>query len=201
MRLVIVIAGKLITTTIHIKNMISHCCIRVIKEELEAAGIGVDEIGLGKATISYDEQEISYDYIRTLLVDLGMDLIVTRDSRLVEQIKLAVVELIHYMNNVDSIVRKSEYLVEKMGLSYSYLSRIFSSQEHITLEKFIILNKIERIKELIDQEELTLSEIAFRMDYNSVQYLSSQFKQSTGLTVSEYRESDRSSKKPIDQLY
>jgi len=173
----------------------------VIKEELEAAGIGVDEIGLGKATISYDEQEISYDYIRTLLVDLGMDLIVTRDSRLVEQIKLAVVELIHYMNNVDSIVRKSEYLVEKTGLSYSYLSRIFSSQEHITLEKFIILNKIERIKELIDQEELTLSEIAFRMDYNSVQYLSSQFKQSTGLTVSEYRESDRSSKKPIDQLY
>ncbi len=201
MRLVIVIAGKLITTTIHIKNMISHCCIRVIKEELEAAGIGVDEIGLGKAIISYDEQEISYDYIRTLLVDLGMDLIVTRDSRLVEQIKLAVVELIHYMNNVDSIVRKSEYLVEKTGLSYSYLSRIFSSQEHITLEKFIILNKIERIKELIDQEELTLSEIAFRMDYNSVQYLSSQFKQSTGLTVSEYRESDRSSKKPIDQLY
>ncbi len=201
MRLVIVITGKLITTTIHIKNMISHCCIRVIREEFEAAGIRVDEIGLGKATISYDEQEISYDYIRTLLVDLGMDLIVTRDSRLVEQIKLAVVELIHYMNNVDSIVRKSEYLVEKTGLSYSYLSRIFSSQEHITLEKFIILNKIERIKELIDQEELTLSEIAFIMDYNSVQYLSSQFKQSTGMTVSEYRESDRSSKRPIDQLY
>ena len=105
------------------------------------------------------------------------------------------------MNNVDSIVRKSEYLVEKLGLSYSYLSRIFSSQEHITLEKYIILNKIERTKELIDQEELTLSEIAFIMDYNSVQYLSSQFKQSTGMTVSEYRESDRSTKRPIDQLY
>lgn len=201
MRLVIVMTGKLITTTIHIKNMISHCCIRVIREEFEAVGIRVEEISLGKATISYDEQEISYDYIRTLLLDLGMDLIVTRDSRLVGQIKLAVVELIHYMNNVDSIVRKSEYLVEKTGLSYSYLSRIFSSQEHITLEKFIILNKIERIKELIDQEELTLSEIAFIMDYNSVQYLSSQFKQSTGMTVSEYKESDRSSKRPIDQLY
>ena len=201
MRLFNVMTGKLITTTIHIKNMISHCCIRVIREEFEAVGIRVEEISLGKATISYDEQEISYDYIRTLLLDLGMDLIVTRDSRLVGQIKLAVVELIHYMNNVDSIVRKSEYLVEKTGLSYSYLSRIFSSQEHITLEKFIILNKIERIKELIDQEELTLSEIAFIMDYNSVQYLSSQFKQSTGMTVSEYKESDRSSKRPIDQLY
>jgi len=112
-----------------------------------------------------------------------------------------VIELVHHMNNMDSIVRKSEYLVEKTGLSYAYLSRIFSSQEHITLERFIILHKIERIKELIDQEELTLSEIAFIMDYSSVQYLSNQFKHYTGMTVSEYRESDRSSKKSIDQLY
>jgi len=186
---------------IHIKNMVCHCCIRVIKEELEAAGISVDEISLGKATISYEEHEITYDQIRTVLLDQGMDIIKTRDSQLVEQIKLAIVELIHHMNNTDSIVRKSEYLVGKTGLSYSYLSRIFSSQEHITLEKFIILNKIERIKELIDQEELTLSEIAYHMDYSSVQYLSSQFKQMTGMTVSEYRESDRSSKRPIDRLY
>jgi len=186
---------------IHIKNMVCHCCIRVIREELEAAGISVDEISLGKATISYEEQKITYDQIRTVLLDQGMDIIKTRDSQLVEQIKLAVVELIHHMNNADSIVRKSEYLVGKTGLSYSYLSRIFSSQEDITLEKFIILNKIERIKELIDQEELTLSEIAYHMDYNSVQYLSSQFKQMTGMTLSEYRESDRSSKRPIDCLY
>ncbi len=80
-------------------------------------------------------------------------------------------------------------------------SRIFSSNQNITLEKFIILNKIERIKELIDQEEFTLSEIAYMMDYSSVQYLSNQFKQLTGMTVSEYRESDRSSKKAIDNLY
>jgi len=201
MRLFNVMTGKLITNTIHIKNMISHCCIRVIREDFETMGIRVDEISLGKATISYMEHEIAYDNIRSVLVDLGMDLIETRESRLVEQIKLAVVELIHHMNNMDSIVRKSEYLVEKTGLSYPYLSRIFSSHEHITLEKFIILNKIERIKELIDQEELTLSEISFMMDYSSVQYLSNQFKQTTGMTVSEYKESDRSSKKSIDRLY
>ena len=201
MRLFIVKTGKMTRINIHIKNMVCHCCIRVIKEELEAAGISVDEISLGKATISYEEHEITYDQIRTVLLDQGMDIIKTRDSQLVEQIKLAIVELIHHMNNTDSIVRKSEYLVGKTGLSYSYLSRIFSSQEHITLEKFIILNKIERIKELIDQEELTLSEIAYHMDYSSVQYLSSQFKQMTGMTVSEYRESDRSSKRPIDRLY
>ena len=158
-------------------------------------------MSLGRAVISYDADHISMEQIRAILVDLGTDLIETREDRLVEEIKLAVVELVHHMNNVDSIVRKSDYLVEKTGLSFAYLSRIFSSHEQITLEKFIILNKIERIKELIDQEELTLSEIAYMMDYSSVQYLSNQFKHMTGMTVSEYKESDRSSKRPIDQLY
>lgn len=189
------------TTTIHIKNMVCSCCLRVIREEFEKAGLQVNEISLGQATISYDPATVSMEDVRAILVELGTDLIDTRENRLVEEIKRTVVELIHHMNNVDSIVRKSEYLVEKMGLSYAYLSRIFSSQEHITLEKFIILNKIERIKELIDQEELTVSEIAFMMDYSSVQYLSNQFKHTTGMTVSEYKESDRSSKRPIDKLY
>lgn len=188
-------------TTIHIKNMICQCCLRVISGEFERAGIEVREISLGRAVITYDPDHISMEQIRTILVELGTDLIETREDRLVEEIKLAVVELVHHMNNVDSIVRKSDYLVEKTGLSFAYLSRIFSSREHITLEKFIILNKIERIKELIDQEELTLSEIAYIMDYSSVQYLSNQFKHMTGMTVSDYKESDRSSKKAIDKLY
>lgn len=181
--------------------MVSQCCLRVIREELEKAGVEVKGISLGRATISYDPLTVTREDVRAVLLGLGTDLIDTRDQRLVEEIKQAVIELVHHMNNVDSIVRKSEYLVEKTGLSYSYLSRIFSSHEHITLERFIILHKIERIKELIDQEELTLSEISFIMDYSSVQYLSNQFKHSTGMTVSEYRESDRSSKKSIDQLY
>lgn len=181
--------------------MVCQCCLRVIREEFEKAGLLVKQISLGKATISYDPAILSLEDVRAILLELGTDLIDTRENRLVEEIKRTVVELVHHMNNVDSIVRKSEYLVEKMGLSYSYLSRIFSSHEHITLERFIILNKIERIKELIDQEELTLSEIAFIMDYSSVQYLSNQFKHMTGMTVSEYKESDRSSKRSIDQLY
>jgi AraC-like DNA-binding protein len=189
------------TTTIHIKNMVCSCCLRVIREEFEKAGLVVNDISLGKATISYDPGKVSMEDVRAILTGLGSELIDTRENRLVEEIKLAVIELVHQMNNVDSIVRKSDYLVEKMGLSYSYLSRIFSNHEHITLERYIILNKIERIKELIDQEELTLSEIAFIMDYSSVQYLSNQFKHMTGMTVSEYKESDRSSKRPIDQLY
>jgi len=190
----------MITTTIHIKNMVSRCCIVLIREKLEKAGILVDEISLGKATIRFDETRVSRVDIRQVLLELGTDLIEDREQQLVEKIKLAVIELIHHMNNVDSIVRKSDYLVEKLGLSYSYLSRIFSSHENITLERYIILNKIERIKELIDQDEFTLSEIAFMMDYSSVQYLSSQFRNITGMTVSEYKAGDRSSKRPIDLL-
>jgi AraC family transcriptional regulator len=181
--------------------MVCQCCIRVIREDLEHSGIVVNEINLGRATITYNEDRISHEDIRKVLQGSGKELIETRDHRLVEEIKLGVIELIHHMNNVDSIAQKSEYLVGKTGLSYPYLSRIFSSNQNITLEKFIILNKIERIKELIDQEEFTLSEIAYMMDYSSVQYLSNQFKQLTGMTVSEYRESDRSSKKAIDNLY
>lgn len=181
--------------------MVCQCCLRVISQELELAGVTVNEMMLGKAIVSYDPRQVTLEQIRSLLIGLGTDLIEGREHKLVEEIKLAVVELIHQMNNVDSIVRKSEYLVEKTGLSYAYLSRIFSSHERITLEKFIILHKIERIKELIDQDEFTLSEIAFMMDYSSVQYLSNQFKHITAMTVSEYKDSDRSSKKPIDKLY
>ena len=181
--------------------MVCRCCIHMVREHLERAGLIVEEINLGRATISYDEQKVTFGDIRRILNAIGTDIIEDRDKRLVEQIKLAVIEIIHHMNNVDSIARKSDYIVEKLGLSYAYLSRIFSTHEHITLEKYVILNKIERIKELIDQDEFTLSEIAFMMDYNSVQYLSNQFKHNTGMTVSDYRHSDRSSKKSIDNLY
>ena len=181
--------------------MMCRCCQRVIRWEFEKAGIGVEEIGMGRAVITFDPDRINMEMVKKILQDMDMDLVEDREDRLVEEIKRGVIDLIHRMNNVDSVVRKSEYLVEKTGLSYPYLSRIFSQHEQITLERYIILHKIERIKELIDQEELTLSEIAFMMDYSSVQYLSQQFKQITGMTVSEYKDSDRSSKLSLDRIH
>ncbi|MCK4464607.1 MAG: helix-turn-helix transcriptional regulator, partial [Bacteroidales bacterium] len=139
--------------------------------------------------------------IEEILRTYGFDLITSHEKQQVEQIKIAVIELIHQLNNVDSIVRKSDYLVEKLGKSYQYLSKVFSSNEGITLEKFIIFQKIERIKELIYQDEYTLSEIAYMMDYSSVQYLSNQFKKITGLSVTEFRKNEYPLKKSIDQLY
>jgi AraC-like DNA-binding protein len=192
---------KKVTKTYHIKNMVSSCSVHLLKEKFQEAYIQVDNIVLGMVTLTYDPQKIDDSYIRNILQKYGFDLILGRDKILVENVKAAVIELIHHLNNVDSIVRKSDYLVEKLGVSYQYMSKTFSANEEITLEKFIILQKIERIKELILQDEFTLSEIAFMMDYSSVQYLSNQFKKITGFSVSEFKRNESPFKKPIDNLY
>jgi len=195
------ISEKAITQTFHIKNMVSNCCIILLKEKFEQSGIRVDNIQLGTITVTCSPALITDKFIDSLLGKYGFELIKYRELQLIEQIKIAIIELIHQLNNVDSIIRKSDYLVEKLGLSYSYLSRIFSSHEPITLERYIILQKMERIKELIDQSEYTLSEIAFIMDYSSVQYLSNQFRKETGLSVTDYKKSNFVLKNPIDKLY
>lgn len=183
-----------------IKNMFCQSCLLLLKEKFEAIGITVKKMTLGQVEIATPKNPNAYELIDNILTLYGFELVHNREDQIVEKIKLAVIELIHHLNNTDSIIRKSDYLVEKLGLSYQYLSKLFSEKEHITLEKYIILHKIERIKHLIDEENLTLSEIAYLMDYSSVQYLSNQFKAITGITVSQYKESDRSSKKAIDRL-
>ena len=192
---------KIVTKTYQIKNMVSNCSVHLLIEKFEQAQIRVDHIILGQATLTYNPKLVSEKMIQYILQKYGFDLILGRDKILVENIKLAVIELIHHLNNVDSIIRKSDYLVEKLGVSYQHLSKIFSASEEITLEKYIILQKIERIKELIYQDEYTLSEIAYMMDYSSVQYLSNQFRKITGLSVSEFKNNETPLKKPLDNLY
>lgn len=185
---------------LYIRNMVCHSCKLFLTEKFEELGLSVKEISLGRVHIVHPEKTVSQETIHSMLKHYGFELIFSREEIIVDAIKVAVIELIHHLNNTDSIVRKSEYIVEKLGLSYQYLSKVFSEHEPHTLEKYIILQKIERIKHLIDNEELTLSEIAYLMDYSSVQYLSNQFKAITGITVSQYKDSDRSSKIPIDRL-
>ncbi|MDM8160923.1 helix-turn-helix domain-containing protein [Labilibaculum sp. K2S] len=192
---------RLHTETIYIKNMVCNCCVRILSMSLKENAIRVDKIRLGMATITYNPNDLDMEKINSIIQENGMELVISHEQKIVERIKTAVIELIHQMNNADSIVQKSEYLVGKLGLSYQQLSKLFSRHESITLERFIILNKIERIKELIDQEEYTLSEIAFLMDYSSVQYLSNQFHKITGLSVSEYKKNQEDHKKPLHSLY
>ena len=189
-----------VNKTYYLRNMVCNCCVELLRERLEKKGIQVAEIGLGQLTVSFPEEEINEQDILDIINKTGLEIIYGRDEKLVEQIKIAVIELVHQLNNVDSIIRKSEYLVEKLGTSYQQLSRTFSQHEPITLEKYIILQKTEKIKELIDTNEYSLSEISYMMDYSSIQHLSAQFRQITGLTPTEYKQSDRSMRKSIDSL-
>jgi AraC family transcriptional regulator len=188
------------TITIFVKNMVCNCCIRVIREEFEKAGLKIEKIELGSVVLNTSKGTPNKKKIREILNRVGFDIIIERELQIVEKTKLAVIELIHQLNNVDSIIRKSDYIVEKLGMSYQHISKIFSQNESITLERYIILHKIERIKELVLTDEFTLSEITFMMDYSSVQHLSAQFKQITGFTVSEFK-SGGFPKIPLNELY
>ncbi len=186
---------------IFIRNMMCPSCIRVVKEDLTKLGVTVLNVKLGEATIIYDHEKISRNQIDEVLQELGMGLIQDKEEILVEQIKQTIIELVHYMNNVDSIARKSEYLVEKMGKSYQTLSKLFSKVEPITLEKYIILQKIERVKELALEDKISLSEIAWMMDYSSPHHLSNQFKIITGISLSDFKKDPATHKKSINNLY
>lgn len=177
------------------------CCVRLLRSIFEANGIEVLHLVPGEAVIRYQTFDWSENKLANLLDENGFELILSRETRVVEQTKQAVIELIHELNNMNSIVQKSDYIVEKIGLSYQQISKLFSKHEPITLERFIILNKIERVKELILTDEYTLSEIAYQMDYSSVQYLSNQFKKETGYSVSDYKKEGLNLKRNFDELY
>lgn len=186
---------------IFIKNMMGKCCTQLIRSVFRKNEIEVLNIIPGEALIRYNSLVWSEKRIEALLEENGFSLILSREKRIVEQTKLAVIELIHELNNVNSIVQKSDYIVEKIGLSYQQVSKLFSKHEPITLERYVILNKIERVKELILSDEYTLSEIAYLMDYSSVQYLSNQFKKETGYSVTDYKKEGLNLKKNLEELY
>jgi len=190
-----------VNDTIYIKNMLCSCCIKVINSEFAKNSIQIISIELGKATITYDGDKITHKTIRNILEKNNFALISDRETILVEQIKSAVIELVHYSNNINSIIRKSDYLIERLNMSYQSISKLFSRHEKVTLEKFIILHKIERTKELILCQEYTLSEIAYMMDFSSVQHLSNTFRKITGKSVTDYKKKGEVHKIALDKLY
>lgn len=180
--------------------MVCNCCMRIIRQELEKLPVKIIFLGLGEITLEIDHQKTNLKNIEAILEKEGFPVLTDKEKILVEQIKTAVIELIHFASNKSSIIRNSDYLVEKLDMSYQILSTVFSKHEGITLEKFIILHKIEKVKELINYNELTLSEIAYDMGYSSVQYLSTVFKSITGISVTEYKKSPGFERKAINDI-
>ncbi|HNY02475.1 MAG TPA: AraC family transcriptional regulator [Bacteroidales bacterium] len=185
--------------TIHVKNMTCSCCVRLLRQELEVDGIDVKEVKMGAMTLSIDPGRITWKRIEEMVEKLGFEIIRDKEGQLVEQIKQAIIDLVHN-TTYNAMVRNSDYLVERFGMSYPYLSTLFSRYEKTTLEKFTIMLKIEKVKELIEYGELTLSEIAYMMGYSSVQYLSTQFKSVTGVSVTEYKETPSAGRDGIDRV-
>ena len=179
--------------------MVCNRCIKVVRDELESAGYHIQQIELGEVKLG--DAEIDIEQIRSILDKNGFELLEDKKVQLIDKIKTLIIETIHHKNPEEFNQNYSSFLANELGKDYSFLSHLFSAQEGITIEKFIILQKIERVKELLIYDELTLSEIAFRMNYSSVAHLSGQFKQVTGLTPTQFKQNNASRfRKPLDQL-
>ena len=172
---------------LYIKYMVSLRCKMVVKSELEKLGITCVSIDLGVVDIVGDLTEEQRENFGENLKKSGLELLDDKRNILVEKIKSVIIEMIHYSDEVPD-VNDSDYISEKLGYDYTYLSNTFSAVKGITIQQYIILHKIERVKELLLYDELTLTEIAYRLHYSSVAHLSNQFKKITGLTPTYFKE-------------
>lgn len=167
--------------------MVSIRCKMIVKSELETLGLHYVKVDLGEAEIM---EEISAKQLTALNLALkksGLELMDDKKSILIEKIKNVIVELVHYSEEPLN-TNFSNYLASKLNYDYTYLSNLFSEVQGITIEHFMISHKIERVKELLVYDELTLSEIAYKLHYSSVAHLSKQFKKVTGLTPSHFKQ-------------
>ena len=181
--------------------MVCNRCIKVVKEELEKLGAAINNISLGEVETVLPIDKLHLKKIKTILEKNGFELIEDKKARVIEKIKSFVIKSIYEKDNSNGGKIKFSSILEKdLGLDYHYLSSLFSSQESITIEQFIILQKIERAKELLKYRELTLSEIADHLGYSSVQHLSNQFRKVTGFTASQFKKITKNMRKPLDNI-
>ena len=170
-----------------------------VQNELDKLNLKVNSIQLGEVDLAEELALDQKEKLNDALTVLGFEIIDNRKSRIIEQIKNIIIDLVHHLEN-DIQTNLSELLSSQLHHDYNYLSNLFSEVEGTTIEKFFIAQKIEKIKELLVYDELTLSEIAFRLNYSSVAYLSNQFKKVTGLTPSHFREIKENRRKPLDKV-
>jgi AraC-like DNA-binding protein len=171
---------------LYIKNMVSHRCKMVVRSELEKMKLKHTIIELGEVEIMENLSTPKRDQLKASLLEFGLELMDDERAILVERIKNIIIEMVHYSDQLPKI-NFSDFLSEKLGQNYNQLSSLFSEVKGMTIEHYIIINKIERVKELILYDELNLTEIAFKLHYSSVAHLSTQFKKVTGLTTTFYK--------------
>jgi len=172
---------------LYIKYMVSLRCKMMVKEELKKLGLKYVVVDLGTVEILEDITQKQRLQLKKNLLKSGLELLDDKKSILIEKIKNVITEMVHYTDELPK-ENYSEYISEKLGYDYTYLANTFSEVKGITIQQFIIINKIERVKELLLYDELNLSEISYKLNYSSAAHLSNQFKKVTGLTPSYYKQ-------------
>lgn len=180
--------------------MVCDRCIMVVKQLFKDLDIEFHQIQLGQVELKKEPGAEQLEQIRSLLQQYGFELLDDKKSKIVEKIKTTIVSLIHGTEAEELNLKLSAILEEKLQTDYHYLSTLFSSVEGVTIERYTILQRIEKVKELLMYDEKSLSEIAYEMGYSSVQHLSQQFKKITGLTPSHFKQLKENKRKPLDKI-
>jgi len=184
---------------ISIKNMVCNRCTMVVSQIFDEAKIEVAKVQLGKVETTENVSPDALEQLNIHLKSAGFEILNDSKSRLIENIKNITIEYV-YNHTGEYKINFSEYLTDRLNLDYHYLSTLYSSVEGTTIEKHLINLKIERVKELLVYDEKTLSEIAWELGYNSVAYLSGQFKKITGFTPSYFKKIREQNRKSIDNV-
>ncbi len=179
--------------------MVCNRCILVVRQELDKLNIQYKDVALGEAEVDDTTSKEQIQQFSSHLNVLGFELLDDSKQQLIEKIKNTIITYVHHKQD-DNLHNFSAILSEKLHKDYSYLSNLFSEVEGITIEKYIINQKIEKVKELIIYDQLNLSEIAYTMGYSSIAHLSTQFKKITGLTPSHFKKVGQNKRKPLDEI-
>lgn len=179
--------------------MVCNRCIMVVRQEFEKEGIKPVEVNMGEVVLSKPISDSQLNNIGNRLTEIGFEILDDKKKKLIEKAKTILIEKVQ-TGEIEEHFNFSDYLPKKLNKEYTQLSRLFSEVEGITLEQFFILQKIEKVKEWLVYDELTLSEISYRLGYSSVAHLSAQFKKVTGLTPSNFKKLGVKHRKSIDNI-
>jgi AraC-like DNA-binding protein len=182
----------------YIKNMVCDRCIKVLKAEIEAQKIELKEIELGRIQLNI-KKDIELLNFKTIVESNGFRLIDSSEDKLVEQVKIQIIKIVDQLP-LDLKEKLSTYLTKSIHKDYSKISKVFSVTEGVTIEKYFIKLKIEKVKELIQAQEKNFTEISQLLDYSHLNHLSRQFKTETGISLSEYKSQLRIFRNPLDQI-
>ena len=181
----------------YIKNMVCERCIKVLKDELNAHNIDLLQVELGRLRLDIEDHDV--DKLENLLKENGFALITSTEDKLTEKVKIELIKLLNMMP-LEINGKLSDFLADKLQRDYSKISKVFSITEGITIEKYFIKLKIEKVKELIQTPDYNFTEISQLLDYSNVNHLSKQFKSETGMSLSDYKDGHKNFRNPLDKI-